>query len=89
MRRRDFDMRLQNDRHGRVNRSGRQLRRRRSPRNLYDAHVGKLFFGLRMGARPIPIDGEDQMEQERDRERGEEDSAVCDYWFGSKVTLNR
>lgn len=29
------------------------------------------------------------MKQERDRERGEEDSAVFDYWFGSKVTLNR
>ncbi len=29
------------------------------------------------------------MKQERDRERGEEDSAVCDYWFGSNVTLNR
>lgn len=29
------------------------------------------------------------MEQNRDRERGEEYSAVFDYWFGSKVTLNR
>jgi hypothetical protein len=29
------------------------------------------------------------MEQERDRERGEENFAVFDYWFGSKVTLNR
>ncbi len=89
MRRRDLGMRFRNDRCGSVNGRRRLLRGRRAPRNLNDAYVSELFFGLRMRERPIPIDGQDQVEQERDRERGEEDAAVFDYWFGSKVTLNR